>query len=334
MNKNTCAAFTILFLLFLSACGQLSPEATSSLTQVKAWFDSPQPGSYYLPPNPCMFVMHGASPNGISLFELSIIGQETRQIPATNPSETLSLLSIDCGITTPGDYEISLRVQDGEGNWSNMATTNLRISNGAQEEGGGFSIIPSPPPEQAPTTSTMLLPTIAPFSLLIPTYSPSANATPYANVSVEEVSTDTVFIGSDQCGPQTFSVIARGVDSNGIYELIFFYRIISTSTSEWNGLHMDPIGNDQFRSTLNLKNVFGQSAPFNQGKLEYYVTILNNNSEYSAQTEVMSDVIIKACPAATSPCSSFTDPRTCAAQGCVWKTLPGMGPPISVCEAP
>ena len=104
-------------------------EAELMGSSVVAWFDAPLPGSVHYPPNPCNIVMHGASPNGVSLFELNISDREKQSLSVINTTETLSLMTMDCGINTPGNYELKLRIQDTQGNWSNYASTSLMISN-------------------------------------------------------------------------------------------------------------------------------------------------------------------------------------------------------------
>ncbi len=324
MKTNPYFIPAILLILLLAACNQLPSTDLASESKVVAWFDAPLPGSVNFPPNPCNIVMHGTSPNGVSLFELNISGRDTQLVPVLNTSETLSLMTMNCGFNTPGRYELNLRVQDTQGTWSNYASTSLVISN---ENAATTPALIESLPAKPVLTST-------PTTLLIPTYSLSATPEPYAYVSLETVSTDLLFVGNNDCGPQDITFTASGIDSRGIYELILFYRFQSGTTTEWEGVHMYPIGNDLFQSTLDLTELFGNSIPFDQATLQYYVTILNNNSEYSAQTDVFSNVSINACAAATPPCSSYTDPRTCAAQGCVWNTLPSMGPPITVCDAP
>jgi len=114
----------------VSGCGQPgAPSGDSSLAASgpRAWFDAPLPGTVFHPPDPCQIVAHGASPNGIAMFELTVNGAAT-SIPSPDTQSSLVTLTQECGLTDPGTYMFQLRLQDNDGNWSGFAETSLIIA--------------------------------------------------------------------------------------------------------------------------------------------------------------------------------------------------------------
>jgi hypothetical protein len=184
--------------LLLSACNYPAASPASSRKTVRAWFDAPLPGTVFAPPNPCNIVAHGASPNGIVLFELSINGSSS-SIPSPDTNASLVTLSQDCGLSEPGDYLLEMRVQDNAGNWSNTAQTDLTIASDELSD--------SPPEEIEEETAT-------------PESTPSSTAA----ISIESVSTNTVYIGASSCGTREviFRVLAAHPES--IKVIVLFYR--------------------------------------------------------------------------------------------------------------
>ncbi len=123
-------AFCSLIALLASACGPSSGSPAGGATSLHAWFDAPLPNSTFLPPNPCQIVAHGASPNGIAAFELSINGAVSANIPSPDTKSSLVTLTRDCGLSEPGNYLLQIRAQDNAGKWSDYAETNLIIPGG------------------------------------------------------------------------------------------------------------------------------------------------------------------------------------------------------------
>jgi Ig-like domain-containing protein/SdrD B-like protein len=130
MKKIHVFTFCLLIALLVSACGPASGNPAEEAASVRAWFDAPLPNSTFLPPNPCQIVGHGASPNGIAAFELSINGAVSANIPSPDKQGSLVTLTQDCGLSEPGNYLLQMRVQDNAGEWSGYAETSLIILNG------------------------------------------------------------------------------------------------------------------------------------------------------------------------------------------------------------
>lgn len=128
MKHKLFAGLLILALgLVVSACNVPFFNSASSGSSVpRVWFDAPLPGTVFWPPNPCQIVAHGASPNGIASFELSINGAAAN-LPSPDTTSSLVALSRDCGLSEPGEYLLQLRAQDNAGNWSGYAETSLII---------------------------------------------------------------------------------------------------------------------------------------------------------------------------------------------------------------
>src|SRR5512146_794715 len=105
--------FTGLLLLALSISGcNLSfangASPSNGTSAPRAWFDAPLPNTVVLPPSPCQIVAHGASPNGIALFELSINGSVSASIPSPDTKNSLVTLTRDCGLSQPGEYLLQM----------------------------------------------------------------------------------------------------------------------------------------------------------------------------------------------------------------------------------
>jgi hypothetical protein len=107
-------------------CGPTPNSAGTGPESTRAWFDAPLPGTVILPPNPCQIVGHGASPNGVAVFELAINGKAS-SIPSPDTHSSLVTLTRDCGVSEPGEYQLQMRVQDNGGDWSGYAETSFLI---------------------------------------------------------------------------------------------------------------------------------------------------------------------------------------------------------------
>ena len=125
----------LILVIALTGCSSVPGNDDSSSTGnvLRAWFDAPLPGTMFWPPNPCMIVAHGSSPNGIAVFELTINGTAT-SVPSPDTETSLVTLTLDCALTEPGRYLLQLRAQDNSGVWSGYAETSLII---AGQEGTG-----------------------------------------------------------------------------------------------------------------------------------------------------------------------------------------------------
>ena len=95
---------------------------------------------------------------------------------------------------------------------------------------------------------------------------------------------------------------------------------------------MKPIGGDLYEATLNPTELLG-GIPFEQATLQYQIVIQQNDGDTSLRTPVLADISVQACGSVTASCSSYTDERTCIANGCNWVTIPGVVP-IYECRNP
>ena len=136
----------LIMCLIFSACTLTGSNQGDQFEGVHAWFDAPLPGTVITPPNPCQIVAHGASPNGISQFEL-MINDATSMIASPDMESSLVTLTQDCGLSEPGVYQLMLRAQDNMGDWSGYAYTDLTIA-GPEEES------PTPTSEELAPTPT------------------------------------------------------------------------------------------------------------------------------------------------------------------------------------
>jgi hypothetical protein len=271
--------FTIILglAIWLGGCNLPSAGDMGSARQdaVKAWFDAPLPGSIVHPPDPCQIVAHGASPNGIAAFELSINGAVSASIPSPDTQSSLVTLSRDCGISEPGEYLLQLRARDNAGKWSVFAQTSLVIAGDETAE------IPATESPDEPTPT----PTGAPGS-----------------VSIQQVSTNLVYLGSADCDPRQVVITAQAAAPNGIKVVVLFYRFQPGGASdEFKSLAMIPTSGDLYRVTLDPTALLGGAVPFDQATLQYQVVVQQNDGDTSLRTPVMTDVAVRACSSATTP---------------------------------
>lgn len=316
----------ILLCLLLASCN-LPGEQIASTPQ--AWFDMPLLDTVFYPPNPCNLIAHGASPSGIAAFEISINGAVTSNESPSDSKTTLATLNTNCPTLAPGRNIIEVRAQDNAGGWSDSAQTTV------------FLVDENPPADTTPPLSTetpatvrTAIPTLT--ATLVPTSTPTLTPTPppASGVTVERVSTNLVYLGGSTCGTNEVTILARAVAPNGINVVVLFYRFeTGNSSSGFESVGMKSIDGDLYEATLNPTSLLGGVIPFEQATLQYQVVIQQNDGDTSIRTPVIADVVVQACGRVTASCSSYTDERTCIANGCNWVTIPGVVP-IYECRNP
>jgi hypothetical protein len=261
MNHKLTSGLLILAVL-LSGCSLPSsnnPTTSPGATTPRAWFDAPLPGSAFFPPNPiCPIVAHGASPNGISLFELSVNGAVVASISSPDTASQLVTLTRDCGLSELGEYRLLLRVQDNAGVWSGFAETSLVI---AEAEAPTL-----PPTEPTATATDLPVPTVA------PTVAPTFTATPSLAFSSPRLSTPQFYYQGRGCGDKqvTFGVTALSGAPNSVF---LFYRLKNKANDEtgaWSlGTAMLPSGGGDFSYILQGDLIPGTFVP--SGMVSYPV---------------------------------------------------------------
>jgi hypothetical protein len=228
----------------------------------------------------------------------------------------------------PGKNILEVRVQDNAGGWSDSAQTTVFL---AQMD----SVTATPPPRttDTPVSTLTAIPTLT--ATLIPTSTPTETPTPPppSGVTVERVSTNLVYLGGSSCGTQEVTILARAVAPNGIKVVVLFYRFeTGNSSSGFENLGMKSIGGELYEATLNPTSLLG-GVPFEQATLQYQIVIQQNDGDTSIRTQVIADIVVQACGRVTASCSSYTDERTCIANGCNWVNIPGTIP-IYECRNP
>jgi len=361
MSRKT---FTFITCLLLAACNLPNTQPAPSAPQ--AWFDMPLPDTVVFPLNPCQVIAHGASPDGIALFELSINGASVSNVPASDSKQTLATLKTDCLTLIPGKNLIEVRAQDIAGEWSDSAQTTVIFAQRDEVDAtpsprATDTTVPTltatsmltvtrpptltPTPTRPPTrtftpthTSTLTpTPTRPPTRTFTPTRTPTFTPTPRTTtggVAVERVSTNLVYLGGASCGTQEVTILARATAPNGIKVVVLFYRFQTiNSSTEFQSVSMKPIGGDLYERTLNPTSLLGGSIPFDEATLQYQIVVQQNDGDTSIRIPVLSDITVKACGRVTTSCSSYTDERTCIANGCNWVSIPGVVP-IFECRNP
>ncbi|HEY5982745.1 MAG TPA: hypothetical protein VIU38_04670 [Anaerolineales bacterium] len=293
MKGKEFAALLIAVLL-LPACSPANKKSSEPVgsAAARAWFDSPLPGSQASWPDPeCPIVAHGASPEGIATFELSINTVVT-EIPNPDSKNTLATLRQPCGLTSPGEYALKLRVQDDLGNWSNYAETSLAIL------------------ENAGTAAS----------------TGRSGVGADGGVVVESLSADHIFAGASDCGPTEVKILAHVSAPQGIEVVVLFFRFEPGSGAAYENVVMKPVGGDLYEATLNMRSILRRSVPFDLAKLNYQIVVQQKDGDTSIRTPVLTDVEVEACGNAAIACSSYNNQPACEAHGCKWVMLPGILP--------
>ena len=325
--KTILVALVLMATLFLGSCGPTQPASVIVADSgPQAWFDAPLPNSVIVPPNPISLVMHGGDVQGITSFELSANGAVVAEIPSPNTGNSLVTLTYDWHPPEPGRYLMNVRAKNNAGSWSPYAETVVVVSASDNEQ------------VAAPTGSTA--PTETPVIQVSPQYPTNTPETPTntpesaPNISFEQVSSEIVYAGDTSCGTNEVSITARATAPAGIRVVILFYRFQSDRAStSFEGLSMNPIGDDLYRVVINPDSLLGGAIPFDQATLQYQAVIQQNDGDTSVRTPVMADIAVMACGNGISDCSAFTDERTCIANGCQWVSKPGIVP-IFECQSP
>jgi len=287
----------LLAVLLLSGCAPFARGPGGVEPGVKAWFDSPLPGSMYTPPSPvCPIVAHGASPAGIATFELSINGAAT-SIPSPDTKSSLATLTRNCDLTEPGLYHLLLRVQDNAGDWSGYAETSLIIAEAATGTPG----------------------TVTPTATWTPTPSP------LGGVSIQSISADLVYVGDASCGPLQVTIVAHATAPKGIKVVVLFFRFEPGSPSGFQNLSMNPIGGDNYQATLNPTSLLGGFMTADEATLQYQVVVQQMDGDTTIRTPVLADIAVQPCGDAVLNCSSYTKKAACQSHGCNWVALPDNG---------
>ncbi len=331
--RKRMLTFWLLTALLLSGCNlnlanSTSASPTKEAAAVQAWFDAPLPNSVFLLPGPCQIVAHGASPNRVAAFELTINGTAA-SIPSPDAQPSLVTLTRDCGLSEPGEYQLRLRAQDNAGNWSGFAETSLILFAGTTPSPA------SPTPEVIATetftpTST---PEVIATETLTPTPTSTLTPTPSGRVSIERISSDLVYIGDTSCGPTKVTILARATAPKDIKVVVLFYRFATgNSSTEFQGVAMNPIGGNLYQRALDLNSLFGGSIPFDAATLQYQVVVQQTDGDTSLRTPVMADIAVQAC--GSPACSSYTSKESCEANGCKWVLVPTTAGRRYVCQNP
>lgn len=313
--------------LLLAACNLPSSQTAS---QPQAWFDSPMPDTVIYPPNPCHIIAHGASPNGVSAFDVYVNGAFAFNQPA-NSEQTLATLEATCPLLNAGKNVIEARAQDSSGNWSDFAQTTVILAAERLPDD-----TPSPLPTETPASTLTAIPTLT--ATPIPTLTPLPTSTdtpqPIGSISLERISTNLVYLGGTNCGPTEVTFVARAVSSN-ITAVVLFYRFqTSNSSTEFQGIAMNPTGGDLYERTINPTSALGGAVPFDAATLQYQIVIQQTDGDTSIRTPVFSDITAQACGGgSTSSCSQYTDQRACISNSCNWVEIPGVVP-IYECRDP
>lgn len=147
-------SMALVLTLLMAACGgnagpAVTPTASAPGSPVnqspQAWIDAPLNGTT-LPLGVVEIVSHAASASGIAQVELIVNGVVIRTDANPNTGETLSLARQTWLPNTGGTYQVSVRAQTPQGEWSAPASITITIL-----EEPTATVTSTPPPTDLPT---------------------------------------------------------------------------------------------------------------------------------------------------------------------------------------
>lgn len=222
--------------LLLAACGgNAMPAATSPAAapvspasqSPQAWIDSPLNGTT-LPLGEVEIVSHAASSSGITRVELSVNGAVLRADSNPKPGETLSLARQTWLPAAGGTYQVSVRAQNAQGEWSAPASVTITIL-------------------EAPTAA----PTSTPPPTALPTREPTRTPTPAGPPTIVLVRNSFCRAGPGQVYREITALAAgdsaeiRGVSQDGFWLFIYWPKfrvecwIVASAAppgTDWSGV--------------------------------------------------------------------------------------------------
>jgi hypothetical protein len=291
--------------LLLSACAPAAVQP-GQVAPPRVWFDSPLPGTVITDSGKCEIVAHAASPLGVSAAELWINDIQDNSMRLARESGSMFTYTRDCGDRLPGEYALRLRARDTAGNWSPYAGTSMSILEGERAT-------PVPP------LAAISTPTQVPFS-------PREGS-----VSIESISSGTVYSGAESCGPLDVTITARVSAPGGIAVVILFYRAEPESAGGYKNIVMSSIGDDQYRATVTTKAILNRPA---EASLQYQVVVQLADGDTSLRTPLMSDIAVQPCGTiAPADCTQYQTKRACESRDCKWVLLPAIIP-VYACGNP
>lgn len=295
--------------LLLSACAPAAAGQGEDLVRPRVWFDSPLPGTVVTDSGACRIVAHAASPPGVSAVEFWVNDIRDNSMHAASDSGSMLTYTRDCGDMPPGEYALRLRASDAAGNWSPFAETSMSILEGVRET-------PVPP------LAALSTPTPVPFS------------GGEGSVSIESISSGTVYSGAGTCGPLDVTITARAAVPGSIAVVVLFYRAEPGGAGGYSNVVMTPIGGDQYRATISTESVLGGPA---EASLQYQVVVQLADGDTSLRTPLMSDIAVQPCGTITTTtaadCTQYQTKRACESRDCKWILLPAIIP-VYACGNP
>ena len=111
----------------------LAPAESASSSLPQAWFDAPLPGTVFASDDEILVIVHGASKEGISELELSLVGGGMIGNQKGGGADTLLTASFTWHPPEPGNYTLQVRALNASGAWSDYAFTDVVISSENKE---------------------------------------------------------------------------------------------------------------------------------------------------------------------------------------------------------
>jgi hypothetical protein len=238
--------------------------------------------------------------------ELRINDIQDNSMQVARESGSMITYTRECGDLPPGEYVLRLRARDAAGNWSPSAETSMSILEG---------------PRAAP------VPPLAAIS----TPTPVASSLSEGSVSIESISSSTVYSGAESCGPLDVTITARASAPAGITVVVLFYRAGRDGAGGYENIVMSPIGGDQYSATVSTTSILDEP---DEASLQYQVVVQLVDGDTSLRTPLMSDIAVQPCGTiATADCTQYQTQRACESRDCKWVLLPAIIP-VYACGNP
>ncbi len=272
------ALYVLPMLIALTACNLPSSQAVVPISLnsngPQTWIDAPL-DQMHLPLAPYEVVFHGTDDSAVTNVELRINDQAVPVPAAQGLSQKLLTAKYVWVPSAPGKYVLTARSQNSAGTWSAEALVTVWI------EGPIRTIIPT-----VTLTPTPIVTLPAPAA---------------GSVTIQSISTDTVYVGGSSCGPVEETIVARATAPAGIAVVVLFYRFNPASPKGFQDRAMSPIGGDLYQATLNPTSLLGGSLGADQGTLVYQVVVQQKNGDTSIRTPVQANIALQACGGAPQP---------------------------------
>jgi hypothetical protein len=283
----------------LASCDGATPMPPTA-PPIFTWIDAPSPNAS-LPLAPTTISFHGATPNGVELFQIRINGQLTDTVnPMSTGSGgsqygTLFFAETEWSPQNAGTYLISVQAKANGGPFGEPTEVEVTVGSVEQAQIATPAALSTAPPLNITPMAAVASATWTPTSAPTEPPAPSDQGLP-----APDFSSDGLYYRGTSCGPNELTVRIDPANTQ-VYSVVLFYRLKQTEggdTTEWSSVAMNPVGGGAFTRTLRPEADIPGFSRFLQAALQVQLVATKQNGEEVARTSVLSEVTLKACSAA------------------------------------